>query len=46
MIKRSTDWENNCVILMLLTLSSENGVDLSKNQLNRTMEILKEIKKQ
>ena len=43
MIVRSTGRKNNCVILMLLTLSSGNGVDLSKNQLNRTMGMLKGI---
>ncbi|CAB1247260.1 conserved protein of unknown function [Ruminococcaceae bacterium BL-4] len=43
MIVRSADRENNCVILMLLTLSLENGMDFSKDQFNKTMEMLKEV---
>ncbi len=43
MIVRSADRENNCVILMLLTLSLENGANFSKDQLNKTMGILKGI---
>jgi arginyl-tRNA synthetase len=43
MIVRSADRENNCVILMLLTLSLENGMDFSKDQFNKTMEMLKAV---
>lgn len=43
MIVRSADRENNCVILMLLTLSLENGANFSKDSLNRAMGMLEEV---